>query len=53
MGEYVNTGDFNVVAWVTSVAMIVLTLVLVYAACSIPAPCRAVAVARRYCYVAR
>src|SRR2546428_2107742 len=30
MGEYVNTMTFNVVAWVTSVAMIALTLVLIY-----------------------
>src|SRR6266853_499947 len=31
MGDMVNTRTFNVVAWVTTVAMIVLTLVLVYA----------------------
>jgi NRAMP (natural resistance-associated macrophage protein)-like metal ion transporter len=30
MGEHVNTLTFNVVAWVTAIAMIVLTLVLVY-----------------------
>ncbi len=30
MGDLVNTRTFNVVAWVTTVAMIVLTLVLVY-----------------------
>ena len=30
MGDQVNTRTFNVVAWVTTVAMIVLTLVLVY-----------------------
>lgn len=30
MGEHVNTVTFNVVAWVTAMAMIVLTLVLVY-----------------------
>ncbi|HKV25713.1 MAG TPA: Nramp family divalent metal transporter [Candidatus Acidoferrum sp.] len=30
MGEHVNTTTFNVVAWVTAIAMIVLTLVLVY-----------------------
>jgi NRAMP (natural resistance-associated macrophage protein)-like metal ion transporter len=30
MGEYVNTTTFNVVAWVTAVSVIVLTLVLVY-----------------------
>jgi NRAMP (natural resistance-associated macrophage protein)-like metal ion transporter len=32
MGEYVNTVTFNVVAWVTAIAMIVLTLVLTYTA---------------------
>jgi Mn2+/Fe2+ NRAMP family transporter len=32
MGEYVNTLTFNVVAWVTAIAMIVLTLILAYAA---------------------
>ncbi|HZS72216.1 MAG TPA: Nramp family divalent metal transporter [Candidatus Acidoferrum sp.] len=32
MGEHVNTAAFNGVAWVTAVAMIVLTLVLVYTA---------------------
>jgi NRAMP (natural resistance-associated macrophage protein)-like metal ion transporter len=32
MGEYVNTMAFNVVAWVTAIAMIVLTLVLAYTA---------------------
>lgn len=30
MGEYVNTLSFNVVAWVTAIAMIILTLVLTY-----------------------
>ena len=30
MGEHVNTLAFNIVAWVTAIAMIVLTLVLVY-----------------------
>jgi Mn2+/Fe2+ NRAMP family transporter len=30
MGEYVNTMTFNVVAWVTAIAMIILTLVLAY-----------------------
>ena len=30
MGDYVNTRTFNVVAWVTAVAVIILTLVLVY-----------------------
>src|SRR4029077_5814943 len=32
MGEYVNTTTFNIVAWVTAVAMIALTLVLTYTA---------------------
>ena len=32
MGEHVNDLSFNVVAWVTAIAMIVLTLVLVYSA---------------------
>jgi Mn2+/Fe2+ NRAMP family transporter len=32
MGEYVNTTSFNVVAWVTAIAMIGLTLVLAYTA---------------------
>ncbi len=32
MGEYVNTMAFNVVAWVTAIAMIALTLVLSYTA---------------------
>lgn len=32
MGEHVNTLTFNVVAWVTAIAMIVLTLVLTYSA---------------------
>jgi Mn2+/Fe2+ NRAMP family transporter len=30
MGDYVNTHTFNVVAWVTAIAVILLTLVLVY-----------------------
>jgi Mn2+/Fe2+ NRAMP family transporter len=30
MGDQVNSRTFNVIAWVTSVAMIVLTLVLIY-----------------------
>ncbi len=30
MGDHVNTLTFNIVAWVTAVAMIILTLVLVY-----------------------
>jgi len=32
MGEYVNTITFNIVAWVTAIAMIALTLVLTYTA---------------------
>jgi Mn2+/Fe2+ NRAMP family transporter len=32
MGEYVNTLTFNIVAWVTAIAMIVLSLVLAYTA---------------------
>jgi len=32
MGEQVNTKTFNAVAWITSVALIVLTLILVYTA---------------------
>jgi Mn2+/Fe2+ NRAMP family transporter len=32
MGEHVNTLTFNVVAWVTAIAMIALTLILVYTA---------------------
>ncbi len=32
MGEYVNTLSFNVVAWVTAIFMIILTLVLSYTA---------------------
>jgi NRAMP (natural resistance-associated macrophage protein)-like metal ion transporter len=42
MGEYVNTLTFNIVAWVTAIAMILLTLVLSYTAIfpagSSPAP---------------
>jgi NRAMP (natural resistance-associated macrophage protein)-like metal ion transporter len=30
MGEHVNTLAFNIIAWVTAIAMIILTLVLVY-----------------------
>jgi Mn2+/Fe2+ NRAMP family transporter len=30
MGDYVNTTTFNIIAWVTAIAMIVLTLVLTY-----------------------
>jgi Mn2+/Fe2+ NRAMP family transporter len=32
MGEYVNTMTFNIVAWVTAIAMIALTLILTYTA---------------------
>ena len=32
MGEYVNSATFNVVAWATAVAMILLTFVVVYTA---------------------
>jgi Mn2+/Fe2+ NRAMP family transporter len=32
MGDYVNTLTFNIIAWVTAIAMIVLTLVLTYTA---------------------
>jgi NRAMP (natural resistance-associated macrophage protein)-like metal ion transporter len=32
MGEFVNTPTFNVIAWVTTIAMIALTLILVYTA---------------------
>ena len=32
MGEYVNTTTFNIVAWVTAIAMILLTFVVVYTA---------------------
>src|SRR6195256_3755787 len=38
MGEYVNTVTFNVVAWVTAIAMIILTLVLTYTAIFQPNP---------------
>ena len=37
MGEHVNTLTFNIVAWVTAIAMIVLTLVLVYTSIFLPA----------------
>jgi Mn2+/Fe2+ NRAMP family transporter len=30
MGDYVNSPTFNVIAWVTAIAVIILTLVLVY-----------------------
>jgi Mn2+/Fe2+ NRAMP family transporter len=30
MGEYVNTTTFNIVAWITAIAMILLTFVVVY-----------------------
>jgi Mn2+/Fe2+ NRAMP family transporter len=32
MGDYTNTWGFNMVAWAASIIMIILTLVLVYAA---------------------
>jgi hypothetical protein len=32
MGEYVNTLTFNIVAWVTAIAMIILSLVLAHTA---------------------
>jgi Mn2+/Fe2+ NRAMP family transporter len=38
MGEYVNTMTFNIVAWVTAIAMIGLTLVLTYTAIFQAAP---------------
>jgi Mn2+/Fe2+ NRAMP family transporter len=38
MGEHVNTLTFNIVAWVTAIAMIVLTLVLVYTSIFLPGP---------------
>ena len=38
MGEHVNTLTFNVVAWVTAIAMIVLTLVLVYTSIFVASP---------------
>ena len=36
MGEHVNTLTFNIVAWVTAIAMIILTLVLVYTSIFVP-----------------
>jgi NRAMP (natural resistance-associated macrophage protein)-like metal ion transporter len=36
MGEYVNTLTFNVVAWITAIAMIILTLILVYTSLFLP-----------------
>lgn len=38
MGEHVNTLTFNIVAWVTAIAMIVLTLLLAYTALFQSAP---------------
>ena len=32
MGEYVNTVTFNIVAWVTAIAMIALTVMITYTA---------------------
>jgi Mn2+/Fe2+ NRAMP family transporter len=37
MGAYTNTWSFNIVAWTASVIMIILTVVLVYAAIFEPA----------------
>jgi Mn2+/Fe2+ NRAMP family transporter len=37
MGEHTNTWGFNLVAWSISIIMIILTLVLVYAAITQPA----------------
>lgn len=36
MGEYTNTLTFNIVAWVTAIAMIILTLFLAYTALFMP-----------------
>jgi len=36
MGEYVNTRGFNIVAWTTSIVVIILTIVLVYATLAQP-----------------
>src|ERR1035438_1583691 len=36
MGEHLNTLTFNIVAWLTAIAMIVLTLVLVYTSIFLP-----------------
>ena len=36
MGEHTNTLTFNIIAWASSVVMIILTLVLVYAAIFVP-----------------
>ena len=38
MGEHVNTLAFNIVAWATAIAMIVLTLVLVYTSIFVSSP---------------
>jgi NRAMP (natural resistance-associated macrophage protein)-like metal ion transporter len=38
MGEHVNSLAFNIVAWVTAIAMIVLTLVLVYTSIFVSSP---------------
>ena len=32
MGDYVNTATFNIIAWVTAIFMIALTLFLTYSA---------------------
>ncbi len=38
MGDYVNTVTFNIIAWVTAIFMIALTLFLTYAAIFMPSP---------------
>jgi Mn2+/Fe2+ NRAMP family transporter len=38
MGEHVNTLSFNIVAWVTAIAMIILTLVVMYTSLFQPPP---------------
>jgi len=38
MGQHTNLPGFNAVAWVISIAMIVLTIVVVYAAAFRPSP---------------
>ena len=36
MGEYTNTLGFNLVAWASSIIMIILTLILMYTAIAEP-----------------
>ena len=36
MGEYVNTLGYNIVAWVTAIAMIAITLILIYTSLFVP-----------------